>query len=78
MASLENDVIEVIVEQLGIDKSDVTPEKSFVDDLNVDSLDRTELLMSLEERFHCEISEEEAADLKTVGDVITFLQKRSV
>lgn len=74
--SIEKEVIDVVVEQLGIDAADVTPEKSFVEDLNADSLDLTELIMTFEERFGFEISEEDAEKLKTVGDVITYIQKR--
>lgn len=71
--STEQEVIDIIVEQLGVDKDDVTPAKSFVEDLNADSLDLTELIMSFEERFGCEISEENAAGLKTVGDAVRFV-----
>lgn len=74
--SLESEVIDIIVEQLGVDKEDVTPGKSFVEDLNADSLDLTELIMTFEERFDCEISEEEAAKLKSVADVISYLKKK--
>ena len=73
--ALEQEVIDIIVEQLGVDKEDVTLSKSFVEDLNADSLDLTELIMTLEERFDCEISEEEAEKLKTVGDVVAYIQK---
>ena len=73
--ALENEVIDIITEQLGVDKEDVTLEKSFVEDLNADSLDLTELIMTLEERFDCEISEEEAEKLKTVGDVVNFVKQ---
>lgn len=72
--SLEQEVIDIVVEQLGVDKEDVSLSKSFVEDLNADSLDLTELIMTLEERFGCEISETEAANLKTVGDVVTFVK----
>lgn len=72
--TLEQEVIEIVVEQLGVEKSDVSPEKSFVEDLNADSLDLTELIMTFEERFGIEISEEEAEKLKTVGDVIKYLE----
>ncbi len=72
----KDQVIEIIVEQLGVDVADVTPEKSFVEDLNADSLDLTELIMTLEERTGLEISEEEAEGLKTVGDVIDFIDKK--
>jgi acyl carrier protein len=71
--SVEQEVIDIVVEQLGADRDDVTPAKSFVEDLNADSLDLTELIMTFEERFACEISEEDAAKLKTVQDVITYI-----
>lgn len=74
--STEQEVIDIVVEQLGVDKDDVTLSKSFVEDLNADSLDLTELIMTFEERFGCEISEEEAEKLKTVGDVVSYLDKR--
>jgi acyl carrier protein len=74
--SVEQEVIDIVVEQLGVDKVDVTPQKSFVEDLNADSLDLTELIMTFEERFGFEISEEEAEKLKTVGDVIAYVEKR--
>ena len=76
--SIEKEVIEIVVEQLGVDKDDVTAEKSFVEDLNADSLDLTELIMTFEERFGCEISQEEAEKLKTVKDVINYLESRKV
>lgn len=72
----EQEVIDIVVEQLGVDKDEVTAEKSFVEDLNADSLDLTELIMTFEERFGCEISEEEAEKLKTVGDVINYIEAR--
>jgi acyl carrier protein len=71
----EQEVIDIVVEQLGVDKDDVSSEKSFVEDLNADSLDLTELIMTFEERFGIEISEEEAEKLKTVGDVVGYLEK---
>ena len=74
--SLKEEVIDVVVEQLGVDAKDVTPEKSFVEDLNADSLDLTELIMTFEEKFGFEITEEEAEKLKTVGDVIAYVQSR--
>lgn len=73
--STEQEVIDIVVEQLGVDKEDVSLSKSFVEDLNADSLDLTELIMTFEERFGCEISEEEAEKLKTVGDVVTYIEK---
>jgi acyl carrier protein len=74
--TLEQEVIDIVVEQLGVDAQDVTPEKSFVEDLNADSLDLTELIMTFEERFGFEISEEEAEKLKTVGDVVSYIKKK--
>lgn len=74
--SLEQEVIDIVVEQLGVDQHEVTPDKSFVEDLNADSLDLTELIMTFEERFGFEISEEEAEKLKTVGDVINYINSK--
>ncbi len=71
--AIENEVIGIIAEQLGVDKSEVTRDKSFVEDLNADSLDLTELIMNLEEAFGIEISEDKAEKLKKVGDVIDFI-----
>ena len=74
--TVEQEVIDIVVEQLGVDEKDVTAEKSFVEDLNADSLDLTELIMTFEERYGFEISEEEAEKLKTVGDVITYINSK--
>ena len=76
--AIQQEIIDIIVEQLGVDANDVTSEKSFVEDLNADSLDLTELIMTFEERFGFEISEEDAEKLKTVGDVIEYIEKRRV
>jgi acyl carrier protein len=74
--TLEKEVIDIVVEQLGVDANEVTLSKSFVEDLNADSLDLTELIMTFEERFGFEIPEEEAEKLKTVGDVVAYIQKK--
>ena len=71
--AIEQEVITIIAEQLGVDRTEVTPAKSFVEDLNADSLDLTELIMTLEEKFDIEISEDKAEKLKTVKDVIDFI-----
>ena len=76
LMSVEKEVIDIVVEQLGVDAADVTPEKSFVEDLNADSLDLTELIMTFEERFGFEISEEEAEKLKTINDVIAYINEK--
>ena len=74
--SVKQEVIDIIVEQLGVDPKEVMPEKSFIEDLNADSLDLTELIMTFEERFGFEIAEEEAEKLKTVGDVISYIEEK--
>ncbi len=74
--AIEKEVIDIVVEQLGVDPADVSLEKTFVEDLNADSLDLTELIMTFEERFGFEISEEESEKLKTVGDVVTYIKKK--
>jgi acyl carrier protein len=65
----------IIVEQLGVDEADVTPQASFVEDLNADSLDLVELIMSLEEEFNLEISDEDAEKIHTVGDALEYVQE---
>ena len=76
--AIQQEVVDIIVEQLGVDAAEVSPAKSFVEDLNADSLDLTELIMTFEEKFGFEISEEDAEKLKTVGDVIDYIEKRKV
>lgn len=69
-------VVEIIVQQLGVDAEKVTPEASFVDDLGADSLDVVELVMAFEEEFGVEIPEESAEKIATVKDAIDFLTQR--
>jgi len=75
--SIESRVKAIVVEQLGVEEEEVTPEASFVDDLGADSLDTVELVMAFEEEFGLEISDEDAERMKKVKDVITYLQKVS-
>ena len=64
----------IIVDQLGVDDSEVTMEASFVDDLGADSLDTVELVMALEEEFGIEISDDDAEKIITVGDAIKYIE----
>ena len=72
MASVEERVKQIIVEQLGVDEAEVTPNASFVDDLGADSLDTVELVMAFEEAFEIEIPDEDAEKIRTVQDAITL------
>jgi acyl carrier protein len=65
----------IIVEQLGVDEEEVTPTASFVEDLNADSLDLVELIMSLEEEFGMEISDEDAERIQKVSDAVEFIEE---
>jgi len=64
----------IIVDRLGVDESEVTPEASFKDDLGADSLDIVELVMELEDEFDMEISDEDAEKITTVGEVISYIE----
>ncbi len=65
----------IIVEQLGVDEEEVTPQASFVEDLNADSLDLVELIMSLEEEFGIEISDEDAEKIQKVSDATEYIEE---
>ena len=73
MASVEERVKQIIVEQLGVDEAEVTPNASFVDDLGADSLDTVELVMAFEEAFEIEIPDEDAEKIRTVKDAVEYI-----
>jgi acyl carrier protein len=75
MASVEEKVKQIIVEQLGVDEAEVTPNASFIDDLGADSLDTVELVMAFEEAFDIEIPDEEAEKIKSVSDAVSYIEK---
>ena len=75
MANIFDEVKEVIVEQLNVSPEEVKPESKFVEDLGADSLDVVELIMALEEKFEIEIPDSEAEKIKTVQDVVDYIEK---
>jgi acyl carrier protein len=68
-------VKKIIVEQLGVDEAEVTPEASITDDLGADSLDQVELVMAFETEFNIDIPDEEAEKIKTVGDAVKRVEE---
>jgi acyl carrier protein len=83
MATVFERVKKIVVEQLGVEESEVKPDASFVDDLNADSLDLVELVMSIEEEFsneskRLEIPDEDAEKIKTVQDSVDYLKEQGV
>ena len=72
--SIEDRVKDIIVEQLGVNADQVTPEAKFIEDLGADSLDTVELVMAFEEEFGIEVPDEAAEKLQSVGDVISYVK----
>ena len=70
-------VKEIIINELGIDPEKITGEASFVDDLGADSLDTVELVMAFEEEFTIDIPDEDAEQMRTVGDAISYIEKHA-
>lgn len=73
--NIKEKVIEIVSEQMGVDKAEVTPETSFINDLNADSLDTVELVMEFEDEFDMSIPDEEAEKIQTVGAAIDYIDK---
>ncbi len=73
--ALEEKVRKIIIDQLGVDEAEVTPEAKFIDDLGADSLDTVELVMALEEEFGIEIPDEDAEKIATVQNAITYIRE---
>jgi acyl carrier protein len=73
-AEMKEKIVDIIANQLGIERGDVTPEASVIDDLGADSLDVVELIMALEEEFNLEIPDEEAERIKSVQDIFSHMQ----
>lgn len=76
MSAFADKIKECITTQLGVNAEEVTNEASFVDDLGADSLDMVELMMAFEEKFGVEIPEEDAEKIRTVGDVIAYMESK--
>ena len=72
---IEEKVIQIVSEQMSVDKREISRDTSFVNDLNADSLDTVELVMELEDEFDLTIPDEEAEKLRTVGEAIDYIQK---
>ena len=73
MSDIKSKVVSIIVDKLGVEESEVTPEASFTNDLGADSLDTVELIMELEKAFNISIPDEDAENIGTVGDAIAYL-----
>ncbi len=76
MTTVHERLTKIIADQLGVDESEVVPGASFVDDLNADSLDLVELIMSLEEEFKLQISDEDAEKITTVQEAEDYIEER--
>ncbi|HEY8208794.1 MAG TPA: acyl carrier protein [Myxococcaceae bacterium] len=72
-SAIEAKVKNIIADQLGVGEDEIKPESSFIEDLGADSLDIVELVMAMEEEFEVEIPDEEAENIKTVGDAINYI-----
>lgn len=76
-SEIEAKIIDIVAEQMGVDKAEITRETSFANDLNADSLDTVELVMEFEDEFETSIPDEEAEKIQTVGHAIEYIMKAS-
>ncbi len=74
---IRSDLAEIVNEVAGTDTDDVQLDKSFVDDLDIDSLSMVEIVVAAEEKFNCSIPDDEVKNLKTVGDAVAFIERAS-
>ena len=77
MDDIDTKVIEIVSEQMGVDKSEITRETHFINDLNADSLDTVELVMEFEDEFELSIPDEEAEKIQTVGQAIDYIKEHT-
>ena len=77
MADIEAKVKEIIINKLGVDDGQITPEASFTNDLDADSLDTVELVMEFEKAFNLQIPDEDAEKITTVGDAVKYIKSKS-
>ncbi|MBE9481751.1 MAG: acyl carrier protein [Bacteroidetes bacterium] len=75
MSDIKSRVVAIIIDKLGVEESEVTPEASFTNDLGADSLDTVELIMEFEKEFNIAIPDEEAEKIATVGDAIKYIEE---
>ena len=76
MGAIEDKVVEIIIRELGLEKDEIAPEKNFIDDLGLDSLDVMTLAMAIEEEFDIEVPDDDVEGIKTIQNVFDYLQKR--
>jgi len=77
MADIKERVVAIIVDKLGVDEGEVTPEASFTNDLGADSLDTVELIMEFEKEFNIAIPDDQAEKIQTVGDSVSYIQENA-
>ena len=77
-SEIQSGLAEILGEVAGVNEADVSPEKSFIDDLDVDSLSMVEVVVAAEERFNVRIPDDDVKNLRTVGDAVSYIQKAGV